>query len=124
MALFNPNSILFVLTVVAVYAWVCGISWVSLGRRALVPIGLLTGWLVLQAVLAHHGFYDNNMTVPPRIMLAIGPPVATVLLLSILWPSRKVIIALPIFPLLLLHSCRLPVEIVLLGLYKAGLVPQ
>ena len=82
-------------------------------------------WLLLQAALARNGFYAITNTLPPRFALVVGPPLA-------LW-GRAICYSLgPPFSrtrlrlgsLTLLHVVRVPVELVLFGLYHYQAVPR
>lgn len=85
---------------------------------------LLPFWLIFQATLAVGGFYLNTEAVPPRLMLfAFVPALATIILLFI-FARKNFIEQLPLRALTYLHVIRIPVELVLLWLFQAGLVPQ
>lgn len=81
-------------------------------------------WLIFQAVLSIGGFYLQTESFPPRLFIfGIFPALLTIILLFIL--ARKDFIShLPLKSLTLLHTIRIPVEIVLLWLFQAGQVPR
>jgi hypothetical protein len=85
---------------------------------------LIPFWLIFQAVLAITGFYEKPEAMPPRIpVFAVLPSLITIFLLFIF--SRKDLIErLPLKTLTILHVIRIPVELVLLWLFQAGLIPQ
>ena len=85
---------------------------------------LLPFWLIFQATLGIGGFYLQTDAVPPRLpLLAFFPALALIILLFI-FARRNLIEQLPLKVLTYLHVIRVPVEIVLLWLFQAGLVPQ
>lgn len=80
-------------------------------------------WMLFQAVIALGGFYFPTDIVPPRLpVFAVLP--AVILIVVIFVSGRDFIIRLPIFPLTILHTIRIPVEMTLAWLYENGLVPQ
>jgi hypothetical protein len=88
----------------------------------LITAGVLVFLLGIHASLAFNGFYLVK-TVPSRFFLALFP---TILILLILWFSfaRHEFSTKSLRILTLLSVIRLPVEIILLELYRAGQVPQ
>lgn len=85
---------------------------------------LLLGWIALQSGISFNGFYLYEMSLPPRFALLIGPPLLFILILFTTKKGRVFIDGLDARSLTLLHVVRVPVEIVLLGLYLNGLVPE
>lgn len=85
---------------------------------------LIPFWLLFQGVLAITGFYEKANVMPPRLpVFAVLPFLITIVLLFIF--SRKDLIErLPLKTLTLLHVIRIPVELVLLWLFQAGLIPE
>jgi hypothetical protein len=85
---------------------------------------LIPFWLIFQASSAIGGFYLNTEAVPPRLVLfAIFPAIALIILLFI-FARANFIERLPLRILTVLHVVRIPVEMVLLWLFQAGMVPQ
>lgn len=85
---------------------------------------LLIIWLALQAFIARTGFYTITSTVPPRLFLAVLPPLFLIMLLFILPTGRKFLDRLNPKTLTILHVIRVPVELVLFWLYVQKAVPQ
>lgn len=86
---------------------------------------VLVAWLALQAGLSLTGFYAAApQALPPRLLLALLPPV--LLLAGLLGTARgrSYLRSLRLEGLTLLHTIRLPVEVALLGLYLHGAVPR
>lgn len=126
-----PVSLLFVATVVGVLLVVLGgaarvAHRVGPGatRGVRVAAVALTGWLALTAVLADRGFFDDFQSMPPRFLLALGPPILT---LAALASSRRLgplLAALPRAWPVAAQTFRIAVEIVLWRLAVAGIVPE
>jgi hypothetical protein len=84
----------------------------------------LVGWLALTGMLAERGFFDDFQSIPPRLVLALGPPLLTLLALTF---SRRIVPLLaslpPAWPVAA-QTFRVPVEIVLWRLAVAGVIPE
>ncbi len=80
--------------------------------------------MAIQLCLGLSGFYLNEFTTPPRFILLILPPlllIAAVFLTSI---GRKFMDGLNLKQLTLIHTIRIPVEIVLYYLFIAKAIPK
>ncbi len=86
----------------------------------LVPIS----WLTIQYYIAQTGFYTITDTLPPRMLLLVGPPFVLIALLFLTKNGRQYIDSLEVKTLTLLHSVRVPVEMVLFWLFIHKAVPQ
>ncbi|MCB2376253.1 hypothetical protein LGH70_01580 [Hymenobacter sp. BT635] len=93
-------------------------------RNSRFTLGLLLAWLLVQAKLGLSGFYTVTSARPPRLLWALGP--ALLLIAGLLFTSRgrAYLDALRPDYLTLLHTVRVPVELVLLGLFFYGAVPR
>jgi hypothetical protein len=85
---------------------------------------ILTGWLVLQAIIGLSGFYTVSDTLPPRFMLTIVPPLAFIAVLFVTKKGLRFIDNLNMKTLTLLHTVRIPVELILFGLFMYKTIPQ
>jgi hypothetical protein len=85
---------------------------------------VLFAWIVLQGAIAATGFYGDEMSVPPRFGLAIGPPVVAIVLLFTTAAGRRFVDSLDLRTLTWMHTVRVPVELTLFWLFQAGLVPE
>jgi len=81
-------------------------------------------WLAGQGCLAYWGFYLNLGGIPPRFVLALGPPVVLVILIVFIPRTQPVLDRIPLGTLTYLHVVRIPVELALWGLYLHGKVPE
>ena len=81
-------------------------------------------WLILHSVLAYTGYYLNIDTMPPRIIIALIPPLLLMLVLFTTTKGKKWINQLNLKVLALLHIVRVPVELVLWWLFLNGAVPE
>jgi hypothetical protein len=90
------------------------------GRTLLV----LLAWLLLQGAVGLSGFYTMTNTLPPRMALLLGPPLLGIGLLFGTASGRGYVAGLRLEVLTLLHVVRVPVELVLLGLYLHRAVPR
>ena len=81
-------------------------------------------WLVLQALVSASGFYADTKAMPPRLLLAIVPPILLIIGLFATKGGRRFIDKLDLKTLTLLHIVRIPVELVLFWLYLYKKVPE
>ena len=81
-------------------------------------------WSLAQSILAYLGFYQETQAFPPRFGLVILPSI--VFVVYGLLPKQQKWIAEKRDSLIstLLHSIRIPVEIVLFGLFNHQMVPK
>jgi len=84
----------------------------------------LVGWLALTGMLADHGFFDDFQSMPPRLLLALGPPLLTLLALTFSRRIAPLLAALPPAWPVAAQTFRIPVEIVLWRLAVAGVIPE
>jgi len=116
-----PNwiNLLFILTTIATI-----VLFYLANNKPLSLIIVLLIWSIGHSILAYNGFYHNVKTVPPRFALVLIPSalliIYGVLPKQIKWmiENRNTKIST------LLHSIRIPVEIVLLYLFIHEMIPQ
>jgi hypothetical protein len=110
---------LFIFTTLFTYYWIVK------QMNASKTVGILIAvWLILQAILGQTGFYKVNNTIPPRFVLMVMPPLLFIIILFNTQKGKAYIDDLDIKKITLLHVIRIPVEIVLFGLFTVKLVPQ
>jgi hypothetical protein len=90
--------------------------------KSVLPV--LLGWMIVQGLISLTGFYQKTQSVPPRLIFLLLPPVAFIFVLFITSPGRKFIDSLQPAILTILHMIRIPVEMVLYGLFLNREVPQ
>jgi len=89
----------------------------------IVSISILL-WLFIVAILSLNGFFLKFEGMPPRLLLVIGVPLTSIIILFANKRSRAFIKQIPITTLTYLHIIRVPVEIVLWWLFLGGMVPE
>lgn len=89
--------------------------------RSFVPVIIISGWAVVQSILALNNFYLDNNSMPPHVALLMVPML--VFIIVILIRAKRFISNLDLKWLTLLHVVRLPVEIGLYLLYTEKWVP-
>ncbi|WP_345116936.1 hypothetical protein [Hymenobacter algoricola] len=88
-------------------------------------MAVLLPWLLIQGAAAGSGFYTvTSNTLPPRLALVLGPPMLAIVLLLLTGRGRRFVDGLRLETLTLLHVVRIPVELVLFGLYLHQAVPR
>ena len=85
---------------------------------------LIIIWSILQSILAYIGFYKNTDSIPPRFGLILIP--STIIIIYGLMPKQLkwVLETRQAKMSTYLHSVRLPVEIVLYGLFVNEMIPE
>ena len=86
-------------------------------------IGFLAIWIVLQSVLAYNGFFQDFDVVPPRTFAFGAMPFLLLTFVYLIFFRRSLLSQMPLGMLTLIHTIRIPVELVLLWLYQSGEVP-
>ncbi len=82
------------------------------------------GWLALTGTLAANNFFLNLSTIPPRIMLVVVPIFTSLIALTVTPAGKRFLDALPLRSITYFHLIRIPVELVLLGLFVHRQVPE
>jgi hypothetical protein len=87
-------------------------------------IFLLPFWLLLTGLLATTTFYRDPNAMPPRVFLYGVWPAVGLIIVYFVFFRKAFVEKLSLKHLTLLHTVRLPVELVLLWLFQAGQVPR
>jgi hypothetical protein len=119
-------SVVFILTTFVAIAFLLQ-SARAVGIQRLpsrILIFLVAVWIFFQAALAIGGFYLNTSVLPPRPLIFGVLPTLMLIACYFLSFRRSFIEKLPLSLLTLLHTVRVPVEIVLAWLAAAGAVPE
>lgn len=118
--------VVFLLTTLATI-WFLLTAAKSVSRESLpfrILLFALPFWLLLTGFLATTSFYRNVEAMPPRVILFGVWPAIGLIIVFFAFFRRSFLEKLSLKHLTLLHTVRLPVEIVLLWLFHAGSVPQ
>lgn len=97
------------------------------GRKAAWQIIMvIIVWLVLQAGLSYLGIYSQSPeAIPPRIiLLGVLPAIIAIFLLFITQKGKLFIDRMSMQMLTYVHLIRIPVELVLYGLFLNGAIPE
>lgn len=116
-----PNWIefLFIIT----FTLLIGFFYCSNGKPKRLTFVILL-WSFIQSVLAYTGFYQNNDSNPPNFGLVLIPPILLICY-GLLPKQQKWFLKKRETKIsTLLHSVRLPIEIVLFGLFTYKMVPE
>ena len=114
----------FAITFFALYLFIRTIKNASKDAHKIL-IGMIV-WLTIQGILTFNGFYSTNTdSLPPRIVLT-GILPAMLFVASSFFTSygRKLIDRLSLVHLTYIHLIRIPVELVLYGLYLEKTIPE
>jgi hypothetical protein len=124
-------GLLFVATVVAMLflvLWGAARAARRVGPGAMRGVRLsglaLAGWLGLTAALADRGFFEDFYSLPPHMLLAIGPPLLVLLALTFAGRLDALLAALPRSWPVGAQAFRIVVELVLWRLAVAGTAPE
>ncbi|HET7874326.1 MAG TPA: hypothetical protein VFN71_02275 [Methylomirabilota bacterium] len=94
------------------------------GAATAATLAVLAAWLAVTAVLARRGFFLAFDRLPPRILLAVVPPVAVLLYLACSRASDRLVAAIPPAWLIYPQAFRIVVEFVLWRLVTTGVAPE
>jgi hypothetical protein len=83
-----------------------------------------TLWALLQSAIALTGFYLVTTSLPPRLLLAIAPPLVAIATLFLTAGGRRFLDAMDLKWSVLLHSIRILVELNLYWLFLYKQVPR
>lgn len=85
---------------------------------------IIACWLIIQGIIGMTGFYTISNTTPPRFLLSVLPPFLLIILLFTTKKGKVFIDKLDTKTLTLLHIIRIPVELILLGLFINKTIPE
>jgi hypothetical protein len=118
LAISTPIIILFCATVIGTLYF----FYQSFKRRKIL-VGILV-WMLLVGILGYIGFYNVQDAIPPRFIFLVVPGVFFVIFYFLSSSGKKFNSSLNIKWLTLLHTIRIPVEIVLYYMFVAGFIPD
>lgn len=118
------TALLFLLFALVWLAILIGILSCHLPRRhAALTVGALGIWLLYASVLAYQGWLKSP-ELPPRILLLLIPLIAFATWLSLSSAPLTLVRGISLRTLIGLQSFRILVEVFLMALWKAGLLPK
>ncbi len=85
---------------------------------------ILLAWLIVQTVIGMSGFYTVTSGFPPRFLFLLLPPFLFIIALFTTTKGKQYLDTLDIKTLTLLHTIRIPVELVLFWLFVHKTVPE
>lgn len=85
---------------------------------------ILAAWIAVQGIIATTGFYTNEQTIPPRLALAVVPPLLAIVYLMTSKRGKQFVDSLNARTLMILHIVRVSVEMVLLWLAIHKTIPH
>jgi hypothetical protein len=89
-----------------------------------IALFLLLAWLLLQSFISLSGFYTVTESIPPRFLFLVVPPLLFIICLFVTTRGRQFIDRLDVPTLTILHTVRIPVELVLFWLFIYKAVPE
>jgi hypothetical protein len=100
------------------------IIWFAFAARSKAFVIIIICWTILQTILGLKGIYQDITAMPPRIMLLGVLPAMVAIVITFLTAKGKMFMDnISLKTLTYFHSIRIPVEIVLLLLYRNKLIP-
>jgi hypothetical protein len=115
-----PSYISFIFGLTALVS----IVWFAAATKSKTFIVVIVCWAILQTILGLSGVYQDTTAMPPKIMLlGVLPALITITITFLSRKGKLFIDNINLRTLTYFHSIRVPVEIVLLLLFKNGLVP-
>jgi hypothetical protein len=114
-----PLTIFFILTTF----FTVGLFYRA-SQKSIQTLFILVFWLILQSFLSFGGFYLKAQIGTSRLFLMIGPPIILIIILFATRAGRRFIDRINPAKLVLIFIIRIPVELVLYGLFLDKMVPQ
>lgn len=87
-------------------------------------VGFFIIWGIIQSLIAFSGFYEDTMTMPPRLFILMLPMVIIVLAAIFSKRFQDWMASLDLKYLTWLHVVRIPVEMTLFWLFCSKFVPE
>ena len=120
-------SIVFILTILLtliLFYFVLKASSIKASAIKYILAGLAF-WLILQMTLSWNHFYsENTLTMPPRFLLLVAPPLVLIISLFLTKKGRAFMDGLALTQLTYLNIVRIAVEIVLYWLFLSKAIPE
>lgn len=81
-------------------------------------------WIVAQGLLAWSGFYHDTETIPPRLVFVLGPLIISFIAVFNSKKGKLFLDQLNFKVLMWVHLVRLPIELILYGLFVHKALPE
>ena len=114
----------YISIIFAVTAFLTVVLFYIASNNSATVLVVLLGWIILQTILGLKGFYIKTDTVPPRLLFLAAPALLCIAVLFFTPKGKHFIDNLNIKYLTILHTIRIPVELVLFWLFVNKAVPQ
>ncbi len=114
-------SYIYILFLFSVF-YVLGSFFRAIHNRKVMSI--IIGWGCIQSMIGLSGFYEYEKSIPPRFVWVIFPVILIIILVLFSKKLRDWMVRLDLKKLMWIHIVRIPVEIVLFGLYTADYIPK
>lgn len=115
------NSGYFFLFAAAVFASVLFLYLSSFKNQKILILIILVG--IIQTLISSTNFYSDTSSIPPRFLLLVLPSFIIVTSVFSIEKYREVCLNFDVKFLILIHTARILVEIVLHALYEIKLIP-
>lgn len=116
-----PTHVYLTWTVAVLYTLV--LFYIADNKKKRV-VGFFIIWGFLHSILAFSGFYDNTMSMPPRVALLMLPMFIIIIAAIFYKPFQDWMASLDLKYLTWLHVVRIPVELTLFWLFCYKFVPE
>jgi hypothetical protein len=118
----NQDSLLTIIFILTAFLTI-GLFYRA-SQKSILTLFILLPWLIFQSVLSLGGYYHKTQTGTPRLLFMIGPPVVLIIILFVTHVGRRFIDRLDPAKLVLIFIIRIPVELVLYGLFLDKMIPK
>ncbi len=120
-----PNLPIYISLVFALTTFLTVFIFYKATHDSKKALGIIIFYMVVQAIFAFSGLYQKTDILPPLILvLGVLPTILMMFILFLTSKGRAFIDSLNPKILTILHTIRIPVEIVLLWLFLSGAIPQ
>ena len=117
------NLPFFIDLIFIIVAIITVLLFIKAAHQSVMVAVVLCAWLVAQFLISKSGFYTDNTSTPPHFVLAIAPPFILIAAIFMSPAGRRFADNLDIKTLTILHTIRVPIEIVLLFLFIHKAIP-
>ncbi|TPN86132.1 hypothetical protein FHK87_12730 [Aquimarina algicola] len=115
-----PNSI----TIFFVFTTIVTLFWFYQSSKSKKVIIVVFVWMIIAGVLGFLGFYRTQNVTPPRFVFLLAPGLLFVIFSLLTKRGKRFSDKQNVKYLTLLHTIRIPVEIVLYYLFLVGYIPD